>query len=68
MTAENRGSDFTCRGRGRGFNEAAADDRGKRPPRSTGCARPGGFNEAAADDRGKRRAAPRVEGRRGGLQ
>ena len=38
----------------KGFNEAAADDRGKRI-RSCRLAAPrGGFNEAAADDRGKR--------------
>ena len=53
MTAENSGAsaaDFTSL---RGFNEAAADDRGKPDGRAVGRRRAGRFNEAAADDRGK---------------
>ena len=56
MTAENalrrRLDDEEARPR---FNEAAADDRGKRTVPSPGADTfAAGFNEAAADDRGKR--------------
>ena len=54
MTAEN----FLLLGRlgvaHRRFNEAAADDRGKREHCDTDFLHMNSFNEAAADDRGKR--------------
>ena len=54
MTAENPTHPPTTFPRWSGFNEAAADDRGK-PTRTSSPAATGGssFNEAAADDRGK---------------
>ena len=64
MTAENTSSASGSRAAGTRFNEAAADDRGKRCSSAsvTSCG-PCGFNEAAADDRGKRRPAHRGAGR-----
>ena len=63
MTAENsRGSRRLRRGR-RCFNEAAADDRGKRLEHRGAFSSGFCFNEAAADDRGKRRRASRESAR-----
>ena len=68
MTAENGAGPAANGHPRRSFNEAAADDRGKRP--RSGAPRPGraGFNEAAADDRGKRRARSRGQPNPVGLQ
>ena len=54
MTAENGGGPGGACRSGQRFNEAAADDRGKRPGRGGGKMSHCRFNEAAADDRGKR--------------
>ena len=53
MTAENERRRVEGPGDLQCFNEAAADDRGKRPAASTRARICSGFNEAAADDRGK---------------
>ena len=55
MTAENGTGSRVRTGLRPGFNEAAADDRGKRPRRGMLRHRLMRFNEAAADDRGKPR-------------
>ena len=54
MTAENARRPRPARRRAPRFNEAAADDRGKRAARRPALRPAGRFNEAAADDRGKR--------------
>ena len=61
MTAENVDVDGRSGAVYPRFNEAAADDRGKRAASqgATGRAAPG-FNEAAADDRGKPRTSSGV--------
>ena len=53
MTAENGHDDPGRAPPDRRFNEAAADDRGKRDGVHLGAIVEQGFNEAAADDRGK---------------
>ena len=54
MTAENLSVPVGRRHERPGFNEAAADDRGKLPGDRALCsAATRRFNEAAADDRGK---------------
>ena len=55
MTAENSPAPSPAPAPSPRFNEAAADDRGKRGRRVGGSVRSACFNEAAADDRGKRR-------------
>ena len=54
MTAENARRGMPPGERRPGFNEAAADDRGKRQVAGSHPRVRPGFNEAAADDRGKR--------------
>ena len=55
MTAENAPRPRAPRRRSSGFNEAAADDRGKQGVMARDRLGDPRFNEAAADDRGKRR-------------
>ena len=58
MTAENSAIFRTTASGTWGFNEAAADDRGKHARARRRAPPVGGFNEAAADDRGKLLGAP----------
>ena len=61
MTAENAGRGRVLEAGGRRFNEAAADDRGKRGSRRRAAPPAARFNEAAADDRGKPPDPPRPD-------